>query len=182
VVTQVLARTRTRRRQTDPRPLEQPGGQPDVPLAQGGTAANEEKGRRAGRSNQQRQPNASQHQQAHLIDLPLWFREHGYYVAGGGKIYHHMPGFIDMRGWHEYFIRNKDLKQKGWGLDSWGEGAPLPAELPSSPIAKHLLEREMERFPDKKHNKVNSHMEWGTLPDEAEEKMADSQFLPGNQS
>ena len=38
-----------------------------------------------------------------LKDLPLWFHDHGYYVAGGGKIYHHMPGFIDMRGWDEYF-------------------------------------------------------------------------------
>ncbi len=80
-------------------------------------------------------------------DLPLWFREHGYYVAGGGKIYHHMPGFIDMRGWDEYFIWNEDLKKKGWGLDSWGDGAPLPAELPSSPIAKHLASARDGAFP-----------------------------------
>ncbi len=107
-------------------------------------------------------------------DLPLWFREHGYYVAGGGKIYHHMPGFIDMRGWDEYFIWNEDLKKRGWGLDSWGDGRPLPAELPSSPIAKHLLEQEMRLFPDKIHDKVNSHMEWGALTNDVEEKMADT--------
>ena len=109
-----------------------------------------------------------------LRDLPLWFREHDYYVAGGGKIYHHMPGFIDMRGWDEYFIWNEDLKKKGWGLDSWGDGAPLPEEVPLSPIAKHLLAQEMERFPNKNHERVNSHIEWGPLPNEAEEKMADT--------
>ena len=109
-----------------------------------------------------------------IKDIPIWFRDHGYYVAGGGKIYHHMPGFIDMRGWDEYFHWNDVHKKKGWHLNSWAEGAPLPAEIPSSPIAKYLLEQTLKTNPNKKVTKLNSHMEWGVLPDDDEEKMADT--------
>ncbi|MEP4077194.1 sulfatase [Haloferula sp.] len=109
-----------------------------------------------------------------IKDLPLWFRENGYQVRGGGKLYHHMPGFIDWRGWDEYFIWNDDLKTSGWGLKSWGGGAPLPDELPASPIARYLSDLEKKRNPDRPANKVNSHMEWGVLPDHLEEKMADT--------
>ena len=109
-----------------------------------------------------------------LKDLSMWFRESGYHTAGGGKLYHHMPGFIDMRGWDEYFHWSERGKRKGWHLDSWGEGAPLPAELPSSGIAKYLFEQEKKRSPEKEPKKLNSHMEWSILPDEDEPKMADT--------
>jgi arylsulfatase A-like enzyme len=120
------------------------------------------------------EPHFAAANQPEIKDLPRWFQNHGYYVSGGGKIYHHMPGFIDMRGWHDYFIWNPALKQKGWHLNSWGEGAPLPAEVPSSPIAKYLFEQEKLKFPDKEHKKLNSHMEWGILANELEEQMADT--------
>ncbi|MFT5130578.1 MAG: arylsulfatase A-like enzyme, partial [Rhodothermales bacterium] len=80
-----------------------------------------------------------------IKDLPIWFREQGYHVTGGGKLYHHMPGFIDMRGWHQYFHWNDPEKRKAWGLNSWGSPAPLPAEIPSSPIAKLLYEQELKK-------------------------------------
>ena len=120
------------------------------------------------------EPHFAEQNHPDIKDIPMWFREHGYHVTGGGKLYHHMPGFIDMRGWDDYFVWNPDKKLKGWGLDSWGEGAPHPKEIPASPIAKYLYEREKERFPDKEPKKLNSHMEWGILPDEMEEEMADT--------
>lgn len=109
-----------------------------------------------------------------IKDLPMWFRENGYYVAGGGKLYHHMPGFIDMRGWDHYFIWNEGNKQIGWHLNSWGDGAPLPAELPSSAVAKYKYELEKKLNPDKEPKRLNSHLEWGNLPDNVEEQMADT--------
>ena len=109
-----------------------------------------------------------------IKDLPMWFRHHGYYVAGGGKLYHHMPGFIDMRGWHEYFIWNEANKKIGWHLNSWGNDAPLPAEVPSSPVAKYKYEQAKKANPAKEPKRLNSHLEWGILPDEAEEQMADT--------
>jgi len=109
-----------------------------------------------------------------LVDLPGWFRRNGYHVAGGGKLYHHMHAQIDMRSWDEYFIWNPELKKQGWFLNSWGDGAPLPKELPASPIAKKLASEALARDPKKKMPKVNSHMEWGVLRNEDESKMADS--------
>ncbi|MFN9913157.1 MAG: sulfatase-like hydrolase/transferase, partial [Pirellulaceae bacterium] len=35
--------------------------------------------------------------------LPQHFKESGYYVAGGGKVHHHMPGFNRLDDWHTYF-------------------------------------------------------------------------------
>ena len=109
-----------------------------------------------------------------LKDLAMWFRESGYHTAGGGKIYHHMPGFIDMRGWDNYFHWSETGKAKGWHLDSWGEGSPLPPELPASPIAKYLYDEMKRKKPDQDPKKLNSHMEWAVLPDEDEENMADT--------
>lgn len=38
------------------------------------------------------------------VTLPRHFKNNGYYVAGGGKIYHHTPkGFNPRDQWHEYF-------------------------------------------------------------------------------
>ena len=107
-----------------------------------------------------------------LTDIPGWFRKNGYVTAGGGKLYHHMHGQIDFRSWDEYFIWNPDLKKQGWRLDSWGEGAPLPSELPYSAIAKKLVEETKARNPNARIPKVNSHMEWGPLKNEDEPKMA----------
>ena len=47
------------------------------------------------------QPHFALQNHPELKDLPIWFRENGYHTAGGGKLYHHMTGFIDMRGWHK---------------------------------------------------------------------------------
>lgn len=120
------------------------------------------------------EPHFAKANRPELKDLPRWFREHGYHVTGGGKLYHHMPGFIDRRGWDDYFIWNDKLKQSGWGLKSWEEGAPLPSKLPSSPIAKYLYQEELKKAKQRAPKKLNSHMEWAVLPDAAEEKMADT--------
>ena len=72
------------------------------------------------------EPHFAKQNQPEVKDLALWFRENGYFVTGGGKLYHHMPGFIDMRGWDDYFIWHEEFKTKGWGLKSWEGPAPLP--------------------------------------------------------
>lgn len=47
---------------------------------------------------------------AEITTLPQHFRDHGYKVIGGGKLYHaanlresQLEGFLDARPWHEYF-------------------------------------------------------------------------------
>ena len=38
-----------------------------------------------------------------LNSIPQHFKAHGYRVVGGGKVYHHMPGFNRLTDWDEYF-------------------------------------------------------------------------------
>jgi arylsulfatase A-like enzyme len=64
--------------------------------------------------------------------LPQHFKESGYYVAGGGKVHHHMPGFNRREDWHTYFDQVFDghyQDQLARGLDvthfQWPAGFPL---------------------------------------------------------
>jgi len=100
-----------------------------------------------------------------VVDLPAHFGQNGYMVHGGGKLYHHMPGFIDFRGWDEYFIWHEEWKKRGWGLYAWDGPAPLPPEVPASPIAKRFVETG-------KHSA--NYMDRAILPNDAEERMADT--------
>ncbi len=42
--------------------------------------------------------------------LPRYFRDNGYYAAGGGKVFHHTLGFNPPDSWDEYFDLVTDLK------------------------------------------------------------------------
>ncbi|MCB1124415.1 MAG: sulfatase-like hydrolase/transferase, partial [Verrucomicrobiae bacterium] len=46
-----------------------------------------------------------------LVTLPQFFKNHGYYAAGGGKVHHHTDGFNPPDQWNEYFdlVRDQDL-------------------------------------------------------------------------
>jgi arylsulfatase A-like enzyme len=63
--------------------------------------------------------------------LPRWFRRHGYVTAGGGKVFHHMPGFNRDEDWDEYFAQVFDGPYQTWlrrgegGRFAWPEGFPL---------------------------------------------------------
>ena len=69
--------------------------------------------------------------------FPQHFKANGYYVAGGGKVYHHMPGFNRRSDWNEYFDQVFDSHyQAVWRAArtsknfTWPEGFPLN-QLPS---------------------------------------------------
>lgn len=38
-----------------------------------------------------------------ITSIPQHFKANGYHVVGGGKVYHHMPGFNRPSDWHQYF-------------------------------------------------------------------------------
>ena len=72
-----------------------------------------------------------------LVSISGHFKANGYHVAGGGKVYHHMPGFNRRSDWHEYFDQRFDghyQDQLSRGLDMrhfhWPAGYPLNG-LPS---------------------------------------------------
>ncbi len=95
------------------------------------------------------------------MDLPQYFRANGYKVAGGGKVYHHMPGYLDRRGFDEWFIWNDELKKEGWHIDHWAPGSPaLPEnERPYSEVARATKWKEFD---------------FHAMPNGDEEKMADT--------
>ena len=49
-----------------------------------------------------------------MVTLPRYFKNHGYYAAGGGKVFHHTPGFNPPDSWHEYFDLVDDLRTENF--------------------------------------------------------------------
>lgn len=68
-----------------------------------------------------------------VISLPEHFRANGYYVVGGGKIFHHMPGFNPPDQWDVYFDLvfesfdpfDSESPLDGDGRPRWPTGFPL---------------------------------------------------------
>ncbi len=94
--------------------------------------------------------------------LQMSFAKAGYTTLGAGKLFHHATGRVDQRGWTEFFLRNPSQRTSGWPLDSWSEETPLPEVLPASAYNKG---REIQG---------GGFLEWGPIPDEKEEAMADT--------
>jgi len=49
-----------------------------------------------------------------VVMLPRYFKDNGYYAAGGGKVFHHTPGFNPPESWDEYSDLVDDLKTEGF--------------------------------------------------------------------
>ncbi|MEM7386014.1 MAG: sulfatase-like hydrolase/transferase, partial [Verrucomicrobiota bacterium] len=94
--------------------------------------------------------------------LQLSFARQGYRTLGGGKLFHHPAGAVDTRGWSEFFLRNPQQRKRGWPLDSWSEETPFPDPFPNS-----IYNRDGEIT-------GGLFLEWGAIPDEKEEQMADT--------
>jgi arylsulfatase A-like enzyme len=98
-----------------------------------------------------------------IESLQSSFARAGYTTLGAGKLFHHPTGAIDQRDWTEFFLRNQSQRESGWPLDSWNsEEIPFPDPFPSS-----IYNRG---------EKVTGglFLEWGAIPDDREEEMADT--------
>ena len=102
------------------------------------------------------------HNHPELRPLQVSFAKAGYATYGVGKLFHHSAGYIDHRGWSEFFLRNGAAKREGWPLDSWGEDTPLPDPFPNS-----IYNRG---------RKITGglFLEWAAIPNEREDDMADT--------
>ena len=103
------------------------------------------------------------HEHPEMTAMQMNFQKAGYKTFGGGKLFHHREGFVDLRGWDEFFVRNAEQKKKGWPADSWTPDTPLPEKIPASPYNKG--------------KKVTGglFLEWAAISNEKEEQMADTQ-------
>ena len=67
------------------------------------------------------------------ITLPHYFKNNGYYVAGGGKVHHHTEGFNPPDQWNEYLplVEDKDLIK--YYLNKRGENREYLTDMPRHP-------------------------------------------------
>ena len=94
--------------------------------------------------------------------LQMSFAKAGYRTFGAGKLFHHPAGAIDKRGWTEFFLRNQFQREGGWALESWSSDTPIPQPFPAS-----IYNRD-------KQITGGLFLEWGPIPDDQEEEMADT--------
>jgi len=103
------------------------------------------------------------HSHPEVTPLQQTLQNGGYATYGAGKLFHHPAGYVDLRGWNEFFVRDRAQKERGWSLDSWTIDDPiLPQPYPAS------------RFNHDRKPANKFFLEWGKVLDENEDKMADT--------
>ena len=100
-----------------------------------------------------------------LVTLQMAFKQAGYNTYGAGKIYHHRSGYLDLRGWDEYFTRSQEVKDMAYEMNSYHmTDVPLPDPYPYSPYYRNTG----------RDGRSALHLEWGPIPNEKEDDMADA--------
>ena len=97
-----------------------------------------------------------------IESLQTSFAKAGYSTFGAGKLFHHPEGAIDQRGWTQFFLRNQIQRESGWPMDSWSSDTPVPQPFPASVYNRG------------KTFKAGLFLEWGPIPNDKEEAMADT--------
>lgn len=72
-----------------------------------------------------------------VVTIPKHFRNNGYKTYGGGKIYHHTPGFNIPGDWDYFYLWNEEARERGWTGWYQQKPDPEPTPRPFSPITKH---------------------------------------------
>ena len=105
-----------------------------------------------------------------LIGLHTAFHNAGYKTLGTGKLFHHAIGWIDQRGWDQYWLRTDGTtnaqREKGWDAGSWKYGAPNPGGPDGAFVSIYNT-----TYPDIQAGV----MEWAALDNAVEKDMADTQ-------
>lgn len=100
-----------------------------------------------------------------LVTLQMAFKQGGYSTYGAGKIYHHRGGYLDQRGWDEYFSRSQEMRDLGWEMNSYYMAdAPRPTPFPYSPYYTKSSKGDGSAL----------HLEWGPIANEKEDDMVDA--------
>ena len=102
-----------------------------------------------------------------MVTLPQYFKNHGYYTAGAGKIFHHTPGHNPPVSWNEF---QDQVFDDPWNFTTWspegywldygyrGPITPLPSWKPLHGI-----------------HELGTPMDWGAIPAKHEEDYGDVQ-------
>ncbi len=91
-----------------------------------------------------------------LESIPQHFRQHGYHVAGGGKVYHHTPGNNRRGDWDEYFDQVFDSHAQ---VHAWLGGRPKDFRWPDGyPLNRIAAVASLSRPPQNPRE-----FDWGPL-------------------
>lgn len=100
-----------------------------------------------------------------LVSMPQYFRQHGYYAAGAGKLFHHTPGNNPPCSWDEH---QEQVFDDPWNFADWsveryairfgyrGPIVPYPEWKPLNGV-----------YP------IRSELDWGPIPGNAEKDYGD---------
>jgi len=100
-----------------------------------------------------------------LLTIQMAFKNAGYNAYGAGKLYHHRSGYVDLRGWAEYFTRSQEVKEMAYEMNSYHmNDVPLPDPYPYSPYYRNTDRGGGSAL----------HLEWGPIANEKEDEMADA--------
>ena len=82
------------------------------------------------------------------VTLPMYFRKHGYHVAGAGKVFHHTAGNNPPSQWDEFQLQVFDdpwYRRADWY--PWNKRVPAPPAIPLNGL-----------------DKFQGEFDWGVLP------------------
>lgn len=97
-----------------------------------------------------------------ILTMQMAFKQGGYDTYGAGKLYHHRSGYLDLRGWNEYFARSQEVKDMAWEMNGYHmTDNPLPDPYPYSPYYTET-DRDISSA---------GHLEWGPIDNVKEEDM-----------
>lgn len=100
-----------------------------------------------------------------ILTIQMAFQQEGYNTYGAGKLYHHRSGYLDLRGWDEYFARSQQVKDMAWEMNGYHmTDVPLPDPCPYSPYYTNS---------DRPFSSAG-HLEWGPIDNSKEDDMVDA--------
>lgn len=97
--------------------------------------------------------------------MPQYFREHGYYSVGIGKVFHHTPGNNPPCSWDENHEMVSDVP---WNFADW---------TPEQFFLNYGYRGEIVPYPDWKPANglypISAELDWGAIPEKPEEEYGD---------
>ena len=97
-----------------------------------------------------------------LVPMQMAFKQGGYSTFGAGKLFHHRAGFVDLRGWDEFFARSQEIRDMGYEMGAnRGSDYLTPDPVPYSSYYTKTG----------KTITGGAFMEWGPIADSLEEQM-----------
>ena len=98
-----------------------------------------------------------------LVTIPAYFKQNGYTVHGGGKLFHQTPGHLDVQAFDSYYEWVDNPQSRAWGMDYVQNYAELFG------IDKHIM-----AFSKTAIQGNNNHFDFHAFDDKLEPRMADS--------